>query len=155
MTLRQPRKYKRINRPCQLDSIQKINPRGWPAPCSSRLPVRDGSAGVPPALLHFEQLSLVPNVEGIRLPDGVPKRENQPADSWRHHLTDYKEVTAFESSYFTPVFYHRLVPLLCFPSVPARCGISSLPTPPSRTALPHLPTHLHCLRLSNFHREHG
>src|ERR1700691_3063326 len=35
MTLRQPRKYKRINGSCQLDSIQKINPRGWPVPCSS------------------------------------------------------------------------------------------------------------------------
>src|SRR5580700_1700141 len=34
-TLRQPRKYKRINRSCQLDSIQKINRPGWLAPCDS------------------------------------------------------------------------------------------------------------------------
>ena len=37
MTLRQPRKYKRINGSCQLDSIQKINPPGWPIPCSPQL----------------------------------------------------------------------------------------------------------------------
>src|SRR5271170_4872108 len=155
MYVRQPGKYKRINGSCQLDSIQQINPRGWPAPCSSRLPVRDSSASVPPAPLRLEQLALVPNVEGVRLPDGVPKRETRPADSWRPHPTDYKEVTDPESSYFTTVLCHRVAPLPCFPFAQARCGISSLPTPPSRTALPHPPTHLHCLRLSNFHREYG
>src|SRR5580658_2513627 len=59
-TLRQPRKYKRINRSCQLDSIQKIIRPCWPPPCSLRLRVQDRGAGVSPATLHFGQRFCVP-----------------------------------------------------------------------------------------------
>ena len=56
-TLRQPRKYRRINGSCQLDSIQKINPRSWPIPCSSRRPLQQSTAcGVPLTPSRFVQL---------------------------------------------------------------------------------------------------
>jgi len=154
MTLRQPRKYKRINSPCQLDSIQKINPPGWPIPCSSARSARlQPSARARPAAQHFSR-------SFRQLPPHNPP--NHAVSKWERLAIPGTNMSIWQIIRYLHATTAlaakpRLFLLAATPALLTRQmapqPVSSLPTPPSRTALPHRPTHLHCLRLSNFHTE--
>jgi len=157
MTLRQPGKYKRINGSCQLDSIQKIIPRGWPIPCSSARSPNYRFACSPVAsrskISHLFLWAQTQNPQhgAVRKlkKNGPPSR--QDLLSQRLYSTYRGSLSASQRVPDRP----RIAPSNGFPQHTAPPAVSSLPTQPTATALPRLPTHLHCLGRSNFHREFG
>ena len=81
------------------------------------------------------------------------KRASHPRGDSIRQITQYLQLLSHPNRNATRILL--LAPSSCLPHRTSPQGVSSLPTPPTCTALPHPPTHLHFLRLSNFHREYG
>src|ERR1700733_5124220 len=128
-TLRQPRKYRRINGSCQLDSIRKINPRGWPIPCCPRRRLQPELA---PASLSL-----------LRVLSNSPPGDIR-ADSVRRELLETGKGLRNRASIIHPIDYKRLM-VATHPGarpIPSPDLIASVPFPLNRCAKPFH----HCVR---------